>query len=344
MLLLDEPLSNLDPTLRQTMRDELRATLRRSGVTALFVTHDQEDAFAVADRIAMLSRGKLLQVGTPEELVPLSGDAHGRGVRRRAPRCCPAERMGEGVWVTVGSVALAAPARDRRPGQTRRASWSPCCARSRSRWWTTTSSPRGKGTVVGRRFAGGHTVYQVRLESGAIAEVMGDGFGAPEGETVRVRLSGQPLAVVTRHDAHRSGSGAQRAVGRRRSSRRRCSRCCCGASSTRTPRSSSAASSTDSATGATSRPVRADRDALWGTVVVSIGSVIGALLIGVPLAFLLSRTEFRGRRLLSGVATLPAALPPLVGVLAFLFLYGESGVVTRARAARARPEARRRGG
>jgi iron(III) transport system permease protein len=74
----------------------------------------------------------------------------------------------------------------------------------------------------------------------------------------------------------------------------------------------------------------ADRDALWGTVVVSIGSVIGALLIGVPLAFLLSRTEFRGRRVLSGVATLPAALPPLVGVLAFLFLYGECGVVTRA--------------
>src|SRR5687768_11988439 len=73
----------------------------------------------------------------------------------------------------------------------------------------------------------------------------------------------------------------------------------------------------------------ADRDALWGTVVVSLGSVVGALLIGVPLAFLLTRTEFRGRRILSGVATLPAALPPLVGVLAFLFLYGESGVVTR---------------
>ena len=54
-----------------------------------------------------------------------------------------------------------------------------------------------------------------------------------------------------------------------------------------------------------------------------------ALLIGVPLAFLLTRSEFRGRRLLSAVATLPAALPPLVGVIAFLFLYGESGVVTR---------------
>jgi iron(III) transport system permease protein len=73
----------------------------------------------------------------------------------------------------------------------------------------------------------------------------------------------------------------------------------------------------------------ADIDALRGTVIVSIGSVIAALLVGVPLAFLLTRTEFRGRRVLSGVATLPAALPPLVGVLAFLFLYGESGVVTR---------------
>jgi iron(III) transport system permease protein len=73
----------------------------------------------------------------------------------------------------------------------------------------------------------------------------------------------------------------------------------------------------------------ADLDALRGTVVVSVGSVIAAVLIGVPLAFLLTRTEFRGRAVLSGVATLPAALPPLVGVLAFLFLYGESGVVTR---------------
>src|ERR1043165_5398265 len=68
VLLLDEPLSNLDPTLRQSMRDELRFTLRQSGVTALFVTHDQEDAFAVADRVAMLERGRLLQVGTPESL------------------------------------------------------------------------------------------------------------------------------------------------------------------------------------------------------------------------------------------------------------------------------------
>ena len=73
----------------------------------------------------------------------------------------------------------------------------------------------------------------------------------------------------------------------------------------------------------------ADREALWSTLVISVGSVIAALAIGLPLAFLLGRFDFRGRRVLGAVATLPAALPPLVGVIAFLFLYGESGVVTR---------------
>jgi iron(III) transport system permease protein len=73
----------------------------------------------------------------------------------------------------------------------------------------------------------------------------------------------------------------------------------------------------------------ADREATLSTVIIGVGSVVAALLVGLPLAFLLTRFEFRGRRLLSAVATLPAALPPLVGVLAFLFLYGESGVVTR---------------
>jgi iron(III) transport system permease protein len=73
-----------------------------------------------------------------------------------------------------------------------------------------------------------------------------------------------------------------------------------------------------------------DMEALRTTLVIAVGSVIAALMVGIPLAFLLTRSEFRGRRLLSAAATLPAALPPLVGVVAFLFLYGESGVITRA--------------
>ena len=73
----------------------------------------------------------------------------------------------------------------------------------------------------------------------------------------------------------------------------------------------------------------ADREALTTSIVISLASVVASLLIGVPLAFLLSRFEFPGRRVLRIVATLPAALPPLVGVISFLFLYGESGLVTR---------------
>src|ERR1700694_3457071 len=102
-LLLDEPLSNLDPTLRQTMRDDLRAMLRRVGVPALFVTHDQEDAFAIADRIALLQKGKMLQCGPPAELyhAPASREVAafiGRGA------IVPAVDRGGSALVTIGSV------------------------------------------------------------------------------------------------------------------------------------------------------------------------------------------------------------------------------------------------
>src|SRR5690606_14849853 len=76
VLLLDEPLSNLDPSLRERTRDELRDLLDRIGMTAILVTHEQEEAFALADRVALLMNGRLAQVGTPEELYgqPASAD------------------------------------------------------------------------------------------------------------------------------------------------------------------------------------------------------------------------------------------------------------------------------
>ncbi len=72
-----------------------------------------------------------------------------------------------------------------------------------------------------------------------------------------------------------------------------------------------------------------DVESLINSLVIAVASVVAALAIGVPLAFLLTRVDFPGRGVLRVVATLPAALPPLVGVIAFLFLYGDSGVVTR---------------
>jgi len=72
-----------------------------------------------------------------------------------------------------------------------------------------------------------------------------------------------------------------------------------------------------------------DVEALRNSLVIAVASVVAALAIGVPLAFLLTRVDFPGRTLLRAAATLPAALPPLVGVISFLFLYGDTGVVTR---------------
>ena len=67
-LLLDEPLSNLDAKLRLEMRGEIRRICKESGFTTIYVTHDQKEALAVADRIAILTDGKLMQVGTAQEL------------------------------------------------------------------------------------------------------------------------------------------------------------------------------------------------------------------------------------------------------------------------------------
>jgi len=68
VLLLDEPLSNLDPTLRERTRRELAETLRRIGITTVLVTHEQEEAFDLGDRVALLHRGRLEQIGAPREL------------------------------------------------------------------------------------------------------------------------------------------------------------------------------------------------------------------------------------------------------------------------------------
>jgi iron(III) transport system ATP-binding protein len=68
LLLFDEPLSNLDVALREETRGELRELVKRLGLTAIYVTHDQDEAFALCDWIGVMSGGQLLQTGTPREL------------------------------------------------------------------------------------------------------------------------------------------------------------------------------------------------------------------------------------------------------------------------------------
>ncbi|AKK03729.1 ABC transporter ATP-binding protein [Corynebacterium epidermidicanis] len=68
ILLLDEPLSNLDAKLRQQLRTELKALQRDFGITTVYVTHDQEEALSMSDRIAVFNRGTIEQIGTPQEV------------------------------------------------------------------------------------------------------------------------------------------------------------------------------------------------------------------------------------------------------------------------------------
>jgi iron(III) transport system ATP-binding protein len=68
LLLLDEPLSNLDAALRESMRQELKRLQRQIGVTTVYVTHDQAEAFEMSDRIAVINRGHVVQIGEPESI------------------------------------------------------------------------------------------------------------------------------------------------------------------------------------------------------------------------------------------------------------------------------------
>jgi iron(III) transport system permease protein len=74
---------------------------------------------------------------------------------------------------------------------------------------------------------------------------------------------------------------------------------------------------------------RAELTALWNSIWISVLSVVFAVAIGVPLAFLFARRDFPGRRVLGALVSLPVLLPPLIGVVAFMFLFGESGFIAR---------------
>jgi iron(III) transport system ATP-binding protein len=98
LILLDEPLSNLDVQVRHRLRAEIRAILKAAGTSAVFVTHDREEALAISDKIAVMRQGKIEQIGTPEE-VYLNPSTRFVAEFVTQANFLPATKQGQ-VWVT----------------------------------------------------------------------------------------------------------------------------------------------------------------------------------------------------------------------------------------------------
>jgi putative spermidine/putrescine transport system ATP-binding protein len=106
VLLLDEPLSNLDAKLRETVRVEIRELQRQLGTTTVMVTHDQEEALIMADRLVVMSEGSVRQVGTQRDLYERPADRFVAGFVGRS-NLLPGRMVGPGKFQTEGGVAIA---------------------------------------------------------------------------------------------------------------------------------------------------------------------------------------------------------------------------------------------
>lgn len=105
VILMDEPLSNLDALLRLEMRAELKGVLAESRTTAIYVTHDQVEAMSLADRISVMNRGRIVQSASPMEVYRNPADEFVAGFIGSPPmNFLPAEPAGEGKWRVAGRV------------------------------------------------------------------------------------------------------------------------------------------------------------------------------------------------------------------------------------------------
>jgi iron(III) transport system ATP-binding protein len=156
VVLLDEPWSNIDSLLRASMRDELAAILRAAGVSVLLVTHDREEAFSIADRIAVMRAGAIVQSGTPEDVYfgPITTWA---GQFVGAANLVPGTLAEGRVETPLGRFA----APNGTPSARVRVLVRPELLELRP-------DDQGEGEVVAREFRGHDVFYRVRLADGTI--------------------------------------------------------------------------------------------------------------------------------------------------------------------------------
>jgi putative spermidine/putrescine transport system ATP-binding protein len=156
VLLCDEPLAALDRKLRQSMQLELKSLQRELGVTTIFVTHDQEEAMTISDRIAVMNAGRVEQIGSPREV-------YNRPRTRFVADFIGDINLFEGEWrdgvFVVNGKALPAPAAVR-PGP------ATIAIRPERVRLTDTAQARLKGRVETRTFISGQLTYRVMLENG----------------------------------------------------------------------------------------------------------------------------------------------------------------------------------
>lgn len=152
VMLLDEPFSNLDASLRVAMREEVASILRAESMTAVLVTHDRADAMAIADRIAVMEAGKVIEFATPADLYFRPGNWAAAGYGGEA-QFLTGVASGATATTPLGEVPLARPFE------------GPCQVLIRPEWLAP-----GTGvavTVSGRRFEGAHTRLTLAAPDGA---------------------------------------------------------------------------------------------------------------------------------------------------------------------------------
>ncbi len=188
ILLLDEPLSNLDAKLRERMRSELKSLQRRTGITFIYVTHDQAEAMALSDRIAVFRAGTVQQVGSPRDVYERPANlfvADFMGLVNRLSATV-VSREGQRVVVSIGEhhLTVLAPAGG--------AASSGAVAIRPEAFVFASEAPPGdnqlRGTVVEATFLGNIVDYQVDI-GGAVVRVQGDRRGLRE-------VGGQVLLTV----------------------------------------------------------------------------------------------------------------------------------------------------
>jgi putative spermidine/putrescine transport system ATP-binding protein len=198
LLLLDEPLSNLDAKLREEMQVELRRICRTAGVTTILVTHDQAEALALSDRIAVLRQGRLEQLGTPSDIYRAPATAFvGNFIGKmnlwdvgRAPTS--AGRM----VVRRGDIVLGA---TDVPDHVRQGATLAAGIRPQAVAFTPPGSERLHGTVSTRVYQGDHVLYVVATPLGDVTVLAGHGSDAlrvEEGQSVCLGWADDDLCLM----------------------------------------------------------------------------------------------------------------------------------------------------